>query len=195
MERKEWTEPDFLVLTKEEKLFVFSCVNGQLDPVGSGVFDSEITSHSCRGSSIALTCGRKVVIMKMTIEDGAVEEQSWGIDGEGTSVTWSDEDGITVVTKNTVVGFSSFASTPVEDFRVESGSQEILSAVKTENRLFVLVSTGDVFSTDISHSLTSLQGMGRIEEGVTNILQYPVHRCRPAMPPPTPSSLATSGPA
>ena len=51
-------------------------------------------------------------------------------------MTWSDEDGITVVTKNTVVGFSSFASTPVEDFRVESGGQEILSAVKTENRLF-----------------------------------------------------------
>ena len=172
MESRDRNRQNFLVVTKEDRLFVFNCDNGHLDPVGSGVLGSVITSHSCRGSRIALTCGRKVIIMNMTIEDGAVEEQSWGIDGEGTSVTWCDEASISVVTKGcSVVGYSSFSSTPVEDFRVETGNQEIVNAVKTKNRLFVLASTGDVFATKISPFPTTLQEICRIEEGVTNILQ------------------------
>ena len=171
MERQERKEQDFLVLIKEEQLLVFSCVNGHLDPVGSCAFSSDITSHSCRGSRIALTCGQKVIIMNMTIEEGAVEEQSWGINSEGTSVAWSDEESITVVTKSSVVGYSSFSS-PVEDFRVDAGSQEIVSAVKTVNRLFVLASTGDLFATDISPFPINLQEIGKIEEGVTSILQF-----------------------
>ena len=145
MDSRERTGQDFLVLTKEEKLFLFSCKNEHLDPVGSGVFGSDITSLSCRGSRIALMCGQKVVIMNMSIEEGAVEKESWEIDAEGTSVTWSDENSITVVTKNSVVGYSSFSSTPVEDFRVEAGCHEIVNAVKTHHGLFVLASTGDVF--------------------------------------------------
>jgi hypothetical protein len=171
MERCERTGQDFLVMTKEEKLFVFSCENGRLDPVGSGVLGGDITSHSCRGSRIALTCGQKVVIMNMTKEDGAVEEESWEIDCEGTSVTWSDENRITVVTKHSVIGYSSFSSSPVEDFRVEAGSQEIVNAVKTENGLFVLASNGDVFFSDKYPFPTTLQEISRIEEGVKNILQ------------------------
>ena len=156
MERCERTGQDFLVMTKDEKLFVFSCENGRLDPVGSGVLGGDITSHSCWGSRIALTCGQKVVIMNMTREEGAVEEESWDIDCEGTSVIWSDENRITVVTKHSVIGYSSFSSSPVEDFRVEAGTQEIVNAVKTENGLFVLASNGDVFFSDISPFPTSL---------------------------------------
>ena len=51
-------EDELLVLTKEENLFVFNCDNGHLDPVGSGVLDSDITSHRCRGSRMALTVGK-----------------------------------------------------------------------------------------------------------------------------------------
>ena len=94
-----------MVLTKENKLYVFSCVNGHLDPVGSCEFSSEITSHSCCGSRIALTCGQKLVTLKMTMEEGAVEELSWGLDGNGIGVTWSDKDSITIVTKNSVIGY------------------------------------------------------------------------------------------
>ena len=166
MERCERTGQDFLVMTKDEKLFVFSCENGRLDPVGSGVLGGDITSHSCWGSRIALTCGQKVVIMNMTRE-----EESWDIDCEGTSVIWSDENRITVVTKHSVIGYSSFSSSPVEDFRVEAGTQEIVNAVKTENGLFVLASNGDVFFSDISPFPTSLQEISRIKEGVKNILQ------------------------
>ena len=171
MESCNRTGLDLLVLTKGEKLFVFNCDNEQLDSVGSAAFSSDITSHGCCGSKIAITCGEKVIIMNMAIEEGLVEEHSWGIDGDGTSVTWSDKTSITVVTKNSVVGFSSFSSTPVEDFRVEAGSQEISGAVRNVNRLFVLSSTGDVYATDISSFPASLQEISRIEEGVTNILQ------------------------
>ena len=41
----------------------------------------------------------------MTREEGAVEEVSWRLGGEGISLTWSGEDHITVVTKNAVVGY------------------------------------------------------------------------------------------
>ena len=53
MESQERTEQDLLVLTKKDKLFVFSHVNGKLNPVGSGAFPSDITSHSC--------CGRRII--------------------------------------------------------------------------------------------------------------------------------------
>ena len=51
--------------------------------------------------------------MKITIEEGAVEAESWVIDSEGTSLTWSDVNRNTVMTKE--VGYSLFSSTPVED--------------------------------------------------------------------------------
>ena len=56
-------------------------------------------------SRIALTYGQKLIILTMTREEGAVEEVSWRLGGEGIGLTWSGEDHITVVTKNAVVGY------------------------------------------------------------------------------------------
>ena len=55
---------------------------------------------------------------------------------------------------------------------MEAGSQEIVGAVKKINRLFVLAPTGDLFATDISPFPINLQEIGKIEEGVTSILQF-----------------------
>ena len=70
------------------------------------------------------------------------------------------------------IGYASFSSDqlPVEDFRVGAGSEEIVSAVRKADRLYILSSSKILFSTDISPHQSSLYEISKIEEGVTNIM-------------------------
>ena len=51
-----------------------------------------------------------------------------------------------------------------------AGSQEIVSAVRKSDRLYILSSSNSLFVTDMSSHYSSLNEISKVEEGVTNIM-------------------------